>query len=143
MTSIGATAIMTKVGGLGRIYNPTAFLLQVPLVDPTKFVAPQWGRAVSTGGLGAYHATSQHICLVRYTSRRTARRDPDTANRHRRTKDREPSERRRRPIPGVKPGASTGRASPVPGQEAIEKLRRPIRRQVAGRLIQPLGHHDR
>jgi Fic family protein len=25
-------------------------------VDPTNFVAPDWGRAVSTGGLGAYHA---------------------------------------------------------------------------------------
>jgi Fic family protein len=25
-------------------------------VDPTKFVAPRWGRAVSTGGPAAYHA---------------------------------------------------------------------------------------
>src|SRR5687767_12968177 len=25
-------------------------------MDPTRFVAPEWGRAVSTGGAAAYHA---------------------------------------------------------------------------------------
>ncbi len=25
-------------------------------MDPTKFIAPRWGRAVSTGGPAAYHA---------------------------------------------------------------------------------------
>jgi len=46
----------TALAGREGTYNESGVLLYLVRMDPTKFVAPQWGRAVSTGGPASYHA---------------------------------------------------------------------------------------